>query len=291
MKISQSNIKPVFCIDITSNKNNTSINGSEFITRTVSQQKIEEYDNKREELDQTIGKSELPWPIQIIKLLCGWFSIIVFISCLKAGFETAFKNAPALIIIGIVCGVLWGVLHFVSKKKQKLVLKNENVEAQLENIDEDLVLIYEELGVPADAVEIDVLTFKYKVKNGEIRPYASGLQTTPYLNASVKMYATPEELYVADIENVYSFKKTEIKSIITVNKRIAVSRWNKEEDPRKGKFKPYKMSINNFGNVFFKPYYILEIERDNQTFGIYFPCYELGIMESLTGITASAIVN
>ena len=46
------------------------------------------------------------------------------------------------------------------------------------------------------------------------------------------------------------------------------------------------MTVNKFGNVFFKPYYILEIEKDNQTFGIYFPCYELDAIEKLTGLTA-----
>ncbi len=291
MKISQNDIKPIFCIDITLNKNNTILNGSEFVTCSASKQKIEEYDNKRENLNQTIEKSKLPLWLRIIKILSGWFSIIVLISCIRAGFKTAFKNAPSLIIIGVFCGILWTVLHFVSKKKEKQVLKEENAEGQLEELNVDLISIQDELNIPDDAVDIDILSFKYKLKNGEIRPYAHFLQTTPYFNASVKIYAKPEELYVVDIEKVYSFKKTEIKSIIPVNKRISVPTWNKDEDPRKGKFKPYKMTLNNFGNIFFKPYYILEIEKDNQIFGIYFPCYELGTIEKLTGLTASVIVN
>lgn len=291
MKNLQKEIKPIFCVDITANKNNTIVNGSEFISRTVSQQKFEEYDNNIENLEQTIARSELPLWVQIIKTLCGCFSIIVLSSCIGAGFERAMKNAPGLIASGAFCGVLWVVLHFISKKKAKSVLKEEQADCQLETIKQDASSLYDELGIPNDAVEIDVLTFKYKLKNGEIRPRTHGLQTTPYLNAIVKIYATSEELHVADVEKVYSFKKTEIKSIIRVNKRISVSVWNKEEDPRKGKFKQYKMTFNNFGDIFFKPYYILEIEKDNQTFGIYFPCYELGTIEKLTGLTASLIVN
>jgi hypothetical protein len=76
-----------------------------------------------------------------------------------------------------------------------------------------------------------------------------------------------------------------------VNKRTSVPTWNKDEEPRKGKYKQYKMTVNSYGNVFFKPYYILEIEKDNQTFGIYFPCYELSTIENLTGLTASASPN
>ena len=291
MKSSKNNIKPLFSTDITFDKKNKTINGLEFITRTVSKQKIEEYDYKRENLNQTIEKSKLPLWLQIIKLLSGWFSIIVLLSCIRAGFKTAFKNAPSLIIIGVFCGILWAVLQFVSKKKEKVVLKEDDADYQLEKINQDLLLIYNELGVPSDTIEIDILAFKYKLKDGEIRPYTHALQTTPYFNVGVKIYADDEQLHIVDIESVYSIKKTEIKSIITVNKRISVPTWNKDEEPRKGKYKQYKMTVNSFGNVFFKPYYILEIEKDNQTFGIYFPCYELSTIENLTGLTSSASPN
>ena len=126
--------------------------------------------------------------------------------------------------------------------------------------------------------------FGYKIKNGEIRPQLIGLQNTPYTNAEVKMYATDEDISLVDLGSVYSFKKEELKSIICVNKRIGVPEWNKEEDPRKGNFKPYKMTVNQ-GTVFFKPYYILHIEREGEHFGLYFPCYELEAFERLTGLT------
>ena len=124
------------------------------------------------------------------------------------------------------------------------------------------------------------------MKNGKIRPYLSGLQTTAYMNVSVKMYETNDALHIADLENVYSFAKSELKVITTVNKRISVPTWNKDEDPRKGSFKRHKMTVSNMGDVFFKPYYILEIEHESQIFGIYFPCYELEIFEHLTGLKA-----
>ena len=51
------------------------------------------------------------------------------------------------------------------------------------------------------------------------------------------------------------------------------------------------MTVNNMGNVFFKPYYILEIEHNDEIFGIYFPCYELPIFEKLTGLTAQKQID
>ena len=286
MEFLDHDMKPLFCIDVTLDKNNEIVNGSEFITRTASKEKIEEYENKQEELEQTVEKSKLPLLLRIIKNLCGLFSLMVLAVSVKAGFETALKNAPILVMSGALCGILWIILHFVSKAKEKKVLKEENAEQQSKEIDEDFKNIHNELNVPDDAAEIDVLLFKYKMKNGKINPYLSGLQTTAYINMSVKLYETNDELHIADLKSVYSFAKSELKVITTVNKRISVPTWNKDEDPRRGSFKRYKMTVNNIGNVFFKPYYILEIEHGSQIFGIYFPCYELEIFEHLTGLKA-----
>ena len=286
MEILDHDMKPIFCIDVTLDKNNEIVNGSEFITRTASKQKIEEYENKQEDLEQTVEKSKLPLLLRIIKYLCGLFFLTVLAASVKAGFETALKNAPILVMSEALCGILWIILHFVSKGKEKKVLKEENAEQQSKEIYEDFKNIHNELNVPDDAAGVDILHFRYKMKNGKIRPYVSGLQTTAYMNVSVKMYETNDALHIADLENVYSFAKSELKVITTVNKRISVPTWNKDEDPRKGSFKCYKMTVSDMGDVFFKPYYILEIEHESQIFGIYFPCYELEIFEHLTGLKA-----
>ena len=286
MEFSDHDMKPIFCIDVTLDKKNEIVNGSEFITRTASKQKIEEYENKQEDFEQTVEKSKLPMWLRIIKYLCCLHFWIVLAASAKAGFETALKNAPILVVSGALCGILWIILHFASKAKEKKVLKEEDAERQSKEIYEDFKHIHNELNVPDDAAEVDVLLFKYKMKNGKIRPYVSGLQTTAYMNVSVKMYETNDALHIADLENVYSFAKSELKVITTVNKQISVPTWNKDEDPRKGSFKCHKMTVNNIGDVFFKPYYILEIEHESQIFGIYFPCYELEIFEHLTGLKA-----
>ena len=48
MEFSDHDMKPIFCIDVTLDKKNEIVNGSEFITRTASKQKIEEYKQIRE---------------------------------------------------------------------------------------------------------------------------------------------------------------------------------------------------------------------------------------------------
>lgn len=284
-------MKPIFCVDITSDKSNETVNGAEFITRSVTKQKLENYETKVENLEQTIEKSRLPLWLRIVKYLCGILSLMILAATIRAGFDTAMRNAPFLVLSGFFCGILWLVLQFAAKKKEKKVLAEDHAEQQSDEIEVDTNAIREELEVPQDALDVDVLLFRYKTKGEKITPHAQALQTTVYINLPVKLYATDEEIHLADLEAVYSFKKSELKAITTVNKRIGVPNWNKEEDPRRGEYKPYKMGVNNMGDIFFKPYYILEIERDGQQYGIYFPCYELKFFESLTGMTATPPAN
>lgn len=283
-------MKPIFCIDIAQNKKNDSFNGNEFITATVSKKNSEALELKQEELEKTVEQSQLPLWMRIVKMICGIAGVIIGVSTVRAstsiGFAKAFSNAPILISTGFLCLVAWLILQFLSKKKERAVLTANNAEQQAEAIESDIKSIYDCLNVPSDATSVDVLVFRYKMKDGMPSAQTVGFQLTPYLNLDLKIYENNDELCLADLDNVYSFKKSEFKSIKTVDKRISVPSWNKGEQPTKGIFKQYKMTVNNMGCVFFKPYYILELEHDGELCGIYFPCYELETFEKLTGLHA-----
>lgn len=288
-------MKPIFGIDITADKRNEITNGNEFITRTVSDETSDQLETNQEELEQTVEKCQLPLWIRIVKFLCGMYSAIALIGVLKAlpdiGIRQAFQNAPIIIISGVVCGVIWLVLHTISKQKEKAVLKESGADTQLQQIEMNVQESYIELGVPEYAPSVDILMFKYKVKDGEIVVKTTGLESVAYFNLETKAFVKEGMLHIADVESLYSFALTELKGIKTVNKRIGIISWNKKEDPRKGEYKKYKMTVNDMGNVFFKPYHILEIERDGQSFGLYFPCYELEVLEELTGLRAEGVEN
>ena len=286
MSLSESITKPLFCIDITENKNNDVINGEEFITLAAPTQKIEEYETKQESIEETVKKTHLPLWLIIIQYLSAFLFIVTVSSTIEVGLRAAMQNAPFLVMSGFLGGIVWGVLTLVAFIKKKKITSEEKLEEKLEELSNNSDTLYRDLGVPEDALNVDILVFRYKIKKGEIRPeLISVLQTTPYINTPVKIYATENELNVADISNVYSFERSELKSISRVNKRIAIPSWNKDEPPTKGKYKPFKMSVNS-GNIFLKPYYILNIERDGQCFGIYLPCYDLESFEGLTGLVA-----
>ena len=284
-------MKPLFAIDVTEDKKNEVVNGSEFITKNASVQNTDALEDNQEELRQSIKKSQLPFWLQIVMYILGMFALLVILNVISNGFDIGFtqvfRNAPILIIAGFLCGIAWLVLYLYSKKKSKKVLQNENVDKQIEDIEKDFDKIYNELGVPSDAINIDILMFRYKIKNGEVKLH-TGMQNTQYINLEVKAFTDGKYLHFADASDLYSFDLAELREIKTVNKRISAMNWTKEESPRKGEYKQYKIMVNTeYGyTVSYKPYYILEGEHNGEKYGIYFPCYEINALEKLTGLKA-----
>ncbi len=289
-------MKPLFAIDLTNDKKNEVINGREFISKSASEQSVDILEDNQEGLKQTVKKSQLPFWLALIKYFSGVIAFLVFANVLinapEIGFTQILRNAIELIIVAIVCGILWAILFVYSRVKSKKVLAEENLDKQLEDIDKNIDVIYTELGVPNDAVSIDVLMFRYKIKDDEIKPY-TGMQNSPYLNFEVKAYTDGKYFHLADTSDVYSFALDELRGITMVNKRITAASWNKEEHPRKGDYKQYKISLTDNGGLFvsYKPYYILECEHNGEKFGIYFPCYEINTLERLTGLKVKAEIE
>lgn len=283
-------MKPIFGVDITLDKNNEETNCGEFVSRSISSETKQVFEEKTESFNDTVKKSQLPAWIQVVKYILGLFAIIVAVGIVKAlssvSIQQAFSNAPVLIISGIVSGALWLGLHLYSRKKEKDVLKEMGAEEQVAEIEADVDKIYEELGVSKNAAAVDILLFKYKEKDGMIIPKAVGMQTCEFFNMEVKIFVRDGKLHLADVENLYSFAMSELKSIETVNKSTSLLAWNKEIGFDEERYSKYKISVNNLGNLIIKPYHILVIAHNGEEYGLYFPCYELEIFEILTGLKA-----
>ena len=70
--------------------------------------------------------------------------------------------------------------------------------------------------------------------------------------------------------------------IHTVKKHIRIAGWNKDEEFNKGMYKQYKLTTDNYGCVHCKQYHVLEINHQGESYGIYFPSYELPTLEECT---------
>ena len=85
-----------------------------------------------------------------------------------------------------------------------------------------------------------------------------------------------------------AFDKVEyvdVDSIRTVNKAISLPTWNKQKHFGEAPYDKYKLSANRYGYTS-KPYYALCIRTElGVDYELYFPCYELPIMQKLTGLS------
>ena len=91
-------MKPFLGIDLTTNKKNEQINGSEFLIQTPSFALSNSLEVSTDKAEKTIEKSQLPLPLRIVQVTCGLTALLITTGILKAGvsFEEGYHNAPWL---------------------------------------------------------------------------------------------------------------------------------------------------------------------------------------------------
>lgn len=284
-------MKPFLGVDLTENKNNEKLNGTEFILQTPSESNTQALHKAIDNSHTLINKAKIPLALRIIKAICGFVGMILTASIFRAwdtetSFSQMYETVPLLFWIAGACLIIFGMLEIISRKKAKSTLESDEGNHTKSSLDTVVNNIYAELGVPASLPETDILSFCYKIKDGEPHAKARGLEVTPYNNLIFKVFSDSENLYIANCDAKYSFPISQLKGIKTVKKRISLADWNKDEKPNKGEFKKYKLTTDSYDRVHVKPYHILEIEHNSEIYGVYFPCYELPVFERATGLKA-----
>ncbi len=285
-------MKPFLGIDLTTDKKNQQCNGAEFIVAQPSAAMRQAFNRSSKRAEETLEKSKLPRTLRIGQRICGAVGVLIFVGILRGlgdadgvSFGQAYKNAAWLFWLGGGCLLVWGLLTLLSHQKAKTVLGTEESTHVLTNLEGVCDAIYSELSVPPFAKEVDILSFYYKVKGGNIKVCEKGLQMAPYRNPRFRIFADSENLYIANLEGKYAFPLSSIV-IRTVKKHIRITGWNKDESFNEGIYKQYKLTRDQYGCIHCRSYYILESNRNGETWGIYIPCYELPVFEAITGLKA-----
>lgn len=284
-------MKPFLCIDLTENKKNDQPNGSEFLVQTPSAALAAALDASTAKADATMEKSKLPMPLRIVYYICSFATILIVVGILRAGVSLTegYSNAPGLYWTAGICGIISLILWLYGKSKSKTVFEEEESIQTFSHFESVANAIYKELAVPDIARDMDVLTFFYKEKDGVIRVKEKGMQLAPYVNPEYKIFADSKNIYLVDLNGKYAFPISSVTAIRTVKKHIRIVSWNKNVQMNKGIYKQYKLATDKYGCIHCKYYHIVEINRDNETCGIYIPCYELPVWEKLTGLKAQEL--
>lgn len=286
-------MKPFLGIDLTTDKKNAQPNGDVFLTAKPSLSLTETLQRYTESVEEIIEESKLPLPIRVIHWICGATGAIIITSIIRALFgedsislSQAYKNASWLFWLGGACLIIWGMLKVLSIRKEKEILETDENSETIENHNKTCEVIFSELGVDSSAKDVDILSFFYKVKNNKIKIYEKGMQTTPYLSTVFRVFTDSDNLIFVNLEGTYTFPLSSIKAIKTVKKSITIDKWNKDEPYDGSTYKKYKLTETMWDSIVCKNYHIIEIEYEDELWGIYIPSYELPIFEELTGLTA-----
>lgn len=285
-------MKPVFGIDITITKNNKFFDGREFVVATVSEERANALKQAKADIETLKSKANFSLPVRILHWICAAVALIATTMFFDnttdhVGFKHAYYEKPLLFWLGIIGIIVWLVINIAYTSRINKTLKSEDGKQLISRVDIFEDSCYANLFVPSNAVNVDILSFTYKNKNGTpIAKNNSIRALTPHRNLKTKMFIKDKLLYIADTENKYAFPLSEMTNILTIKKSVKVLEWNKETPPTKGIYKSYKMDDFGTDGIRFKPYHILELEHNGEIWGIYFPCYELPVIEELTGLKA-----
>ena len=285
-------MKPFLCTDITLDKHNEAVNGEEFIAARPSEMMSSTLSSAAEKAFETQEKAKLPVLLRVVRWLCGITALFIAFATIKAlnrsgiTLSEAYGNAPALFWVGGVCLVVWAVLCLAASHKSRTVLENDEGQFNMAKFDSVVGSVMDELEVPSDAADVDVLTFNYKVTNGKIKPKGGAMDFTPYRNGEYKLFSDADAIYLADILGKFAIPRAEIRRIATVSKSISVPDWNKDAPASSSEYKRFKLKPDQYGCTHFKPYHILEFEHYGETWGIYFAPYDLAAFETVTGLKA-----
>lgn len=291
-------MKPFLGIDITNNKKNETPNGEELLVATPSLVANKTLEQSSFEAEETIEKSKLPLLLRILQWGCGIVGLLLLGGFLKFFGEEEeateegllaemYQNAPWFFWLIAGCLVIWALLTLWGYWKVKTTFNSKESEQVFDAFGESLDAVFQELNVPEQAKEVDLLSFFYKEKSKGIKVCEQGLlQNYTYITEPCKVFADQEFIYFSDINGKYAVPLEGIQKIETVKKTIVLDMWNKDDPYNKGKYKSFKLKETQYGEIVCKTYHILRVFINGEEWGIYFPAYELPVFEKLTGLTA-----
>lgn len=269
-------------------ENNLVMDGGCFVTRKVSASLNEHLDKASENLNTLEKKQYLPFGLGMVKTLSLWLFIVIFISIIGAGvpLSQAYENAPVLFIGAPVMLVTFIALKAYELSRRKNVNESAELAENISSTEELFSLAKNELGVPENYAEIDVLFTRYVVKNGKEKKRLFGLCS--HHNQCYMMFVENGNLCISSMYERVDISLSSLRSAVLSDKlseRASFSNWNKSEAYNSDTYKKFKITLNNQGS-YFCGFYTVEICDSMGDFCLLIPSYDFERFSQLTGVRA-----
>ncbi len=283
-------MRPFFGIDLTENKNNETVNAETFLAAKPSAAMSQALAQAMAKAGEALEQSKLALPLRIGSWISGAVGGLCALGLLKSfrrvTVPEAYHNAPWIFWLAGGGLAVWLLLKLLADRKKKAVLENEDSTRSFDSLERVQNSVYQEMNVPANAREVDVLWCYYKTKGDTIAVVEKKLAVTGYDNPVFKLFWDEKNLYLANLDGKYAIPFSAIQGIRKVSKHIRISKWNKNLPSSSDTYKPYKLTSDNYGCLHMKWYCVLDLVRDNQSWEVWLPNYELPVIEHAVGIRA-----
>lgn len=148
---------------------------------------------------------------------------------------------------------------------------------------------YDALGVPRDALALDVLKFRYRRGKKRLKPRGPRLsemltkaaKPADYLNVERQAYIADGCLCLADPYQVLAIPLEEIQGICLLKKPLQLPRWNKAVHYTQPPYGAYQIKSIGFGLLQVPNAYQLTIRHSGETYQLLVPAYEQAVLKRL----------
>ncbi len=279
-------MKNLFAINKTEEKDAKHFDDNPYLAARVSEAVRARLDTAFDDAFQEPEEPTLTPEQQAVKTKSSrfrWIGVLCMIAAL-AGLLFVKSDEPNIAVDMVMIALLLvsTVLMFLSRRaEQKLQaeLRGNRPAIDFSEATKNLQAAAEEaaqeLGVPADAVSLEVLPYHYKTVGGKEMPAG---KTNHFDNIGVSAFVKGDALCLASAQELFRVPLTAIRGKRIYDEEFVVDFWLKEEEPDSEKYAAYNIRKAGYLAKKCRTYYGVEIEGGYEFF---VPCYDLDILEAL----------
>ena len=276
-------MKLLLGIDLT-DKHNDKMDGEPFIARRLSEPLKQEYDRLCAEEEQFKKKSSLPSVLRVIRWIAGMTTIGIPCVLLESCSENNRNNNKAVgLFLAIAAGMflIWLILTLIESKLTRGTLESSEYLSAKSESDAFLLTAKEDLGVPTDAVEMDLLASRYHWVNGEMRSVTSRLIWT-YGNISFSAWREADCFCFADVTTRFDIPLNAFRGAERIKKGYYITAWNKPTSYRSPEYKPYRIRTVE-GQISPYGYLAIHLQHKGVDYELRVPTWEEDALRQITG--------
>ncbi len=259
------------------------IDGQAFVLRQIPaelKEKMERFGQDAEAFAEEYRPSRRLALLRTFALVTGVVLLIIArMQGNEAGvgsFGALFRAYPVSILASFaLLGVAIGLVAY-ERVRAKKAGNSEAADRLRDRSDAIDAEAYSALGVPENAISLDLLTSSYRVQNGVEK-------NTVHTAFAFRAWVADGCLCLADVENVVGIPLDSIAGLTRVERRVTFYFWNKKEPPRSEAYRQYRIRSTYLGAYTVKGVSVMHIQSEFGEYELLVPPYETEAFLNLTG--------